>query len=368
MGALGEDGIRVTSPEVISRARVDVAELAEVEKAEAVELDRRLERLRRGHPRVPVVGRTAVIVDDGIATGATARAACQVARAHGATRIVLAVPIAPGGTEPATADVADEILCLETPSRLWSIGQRYEDFAPVSDAEVKELLDRAAAPRRPITPSPDAGVDIEVVIPATVELPGRLTVPSEASGLVVFAHGSGSSRHSARNRYVAGVLSRAGLGTLLFDLLTTGEERDRGNVFDIELLAGRLLDAMRWLRQQPTASHLRIGLFGASTGAGAALSAAAEPEADVAAVVSRGGRPDLAAARLSRVDAPTLLIVGGHDEDVLRLNRASASMMRREHRVAVVPGATHLFEERGTLGAAAELARDWFARHLHSPR
>jgi putative phosphoribosyl transferase len=369
MGALGEDGIRVTSSEVISRARVGIAELAAVEKAEALELDRRLERLRRGHPRVPVGGRTAVIVDDGIATGATARAACQVARAHGATRIVLAVPIAPRGTEPAMADVADEVLCLETPSHLWSIGQWYEDFAPVSDAEVTDLLDRAAAPGRLITIRPDAGVDIEVVIPAgTVELPGRLTVSREASGLVLFAHGSGSSRHSARNRYVAEVLSRAGLGTLLFDLLTTGEERDRGNVFDIELLAGRLVDAMRWLRQQPTASHLRIGLFGASTGAGAALWAAAAPEADVAAVVSRGGRPDLAAARLSRVDAPTLLIVGGNDEEVLRLNRAAASMMRCEHRVAVVPGATHLFEEPGTLGAAAELARDWFARHLRSPR
>ena len=153
MGALGEDGIRVTSPEVISRARVDVAELAAVEKAEAVELDRRLERLRRGHPRVPVVGRTAVIVDDGIATGATARAACQVARAHGASRIVLAVPIAPRGTEPAMADAADEVICLQTPSHLWSIGQWYEDFAPVSDAEVKDLLGRAAAQRRPITPS-----------------------------------------------------------------------------------------------------------------------------------------------------------------------------------------------------------------------
>jgi putative phosphoribosyl transferase len=185
---------------------------------------------------------------------------------------------------------------------------------------------------------------------------------------VVFAHGSGSSRHSPRNRHVATVLNRAGLGTLLFDLLTTDEEHDRANVFDIDLLAVRLLEVTRWLRTQPDLDGLRIGYFGASTGAAAALWAATEPDADVAAVVSRGGRPDLAAPRLAMVTAPTLLIVGGADDVVLDLNREAQAQLRRcESHLTVIPGATHLFEEPGTLQAAAEGARDWFTGHLVPP-
>lgn len=366
MGAIGEDGVRVVNPEVIRSARVDLGELAAVEKAETAELERRVARLRRGRSRLPVAGRIAVIVDDGMATGSTARAACQVARALGAARLVLAVPVAPWGTSRAMAEVADEVVCVETPVDLWSIGQWYEDFRQVSDNAVVDLLDRAAAAQHLTNPDPEP--DTDVIIPAgAVELPGRLVMPGGAAGLVAFVHGSGSSRHSPRNRYVANVLHETGLGTLLFDLLTPAEERDRGNVFDIELLASRLLDAIRWLGAQAATAYARIGLFGASTGAGAALWAAAEPGFDVAAVVSRGGRPDLAAPRLSRVIAPTLLIVGGYDQEVLRLNRAADSMLRCEHRVAVVPGATHLFEEPGTLRVAAELARDWFVAHLNPP-
>ena len=194
-------------------------------------------------------------------------------------------------------------------------------------------------------------------------------MPVDATGLVVFAHGSGSSRHSHRNRYVAEIVTKAGLGTLLFDLLTQGEEADRANVFDIGLLARRLIDATRWLRAQPGAAGLPVGYFGASTGAAAALWAAAEPGIAIAAVVSRGGRPDLAGSRLGYVRAPTLLIVGGRDDVVLGLNRDAQAGLRCENQLAVVPGATHLFEEPGTLAAAAGLARDWFAGHLaRSPR
>ncbi|HEX6500592.1 MAG TPA: dienelactone hydrolase family protein [Micromonosporaceae bacterium] len=196
-----------------------------------------------------------------------------------------------------------------------------------------------------------------------VRLPGHLTVPPDATGVVVFAHGSGSSRHSPRNRYVADVLASAGLGTLLFDLLTSEEEGDRRNVFDIGLLADRLTGATGWLRGRVDAS-VRVGLFGASTGAGAALWAAAEPGSDIAAVVSRGGRPDLAGDRLPSVAAPTLLIVGGDDVEVLELNRAALARLDCPADLAVVPGATHLFEEPGTLTRAAELARDWFTRYL----
>jgi putative phosphoribosyl transferase len=195
-------------------------------------------------------------------------------------------------------------------------------------------------------------------------LAGDLTVPEGASAVVIFAHGSGSSRRSARNRHVASVLNDAGLGTLLFDLLTKEEETDRGHVFDIGLLGGRLAEVTRWVRAQPRTAGMAIGYFGASTGAAAALWAAAEPGAGIAAVVSRGGRPDLAGARLSAVTAPTLLIVGGDDEDVLDLNRHARAALRCPSDLAVVPGATHLFEEPGTLDAAARLARDWFTRHL----
>jgi putative phosphoribosyl transferase len=209
----------------------------------------------------------------------------------------------------------------------------------------------------------------DIEIPADgVRLGGQLRPPGTARACVVFAHGSGSSRHSPRNTYVAGVLHAAGLGTLLFDLLTEHEARDRANVFDIPLLAGRLVAATEWLTSQLPPAGLPVGYFGASTGAAAALWAAAEPDSTVAAVVSRGGRPDLAHPRLAAVRAPTLLIVGGDDADVLELNRAAAEVMRCPHEVCVVPGATHLFEEPGTLEIAAVHARDWFLRYMDGNR
>jgi dienelactone hydrolase len=209
-----------------------------------------------------------------------------------------------------------------------------------------------------------------VDVPANhMQLEGDLSVPEGAGGIVVFAHGSGSSRRSPRNRRVAEALNQAGLATLLFDLLTAGEEqidlRTRALRFDIGLLSQRLVSAVDWLASQPRARDLRIGLFGASTGAGAALIAAAERPDDVHAVVSRGGRPDLAAASLPAVRAPTLLIVGGYDTPVIEMNREAAALLRRaEHRLDIVPGATHLFEEPGKLEEVSRLARDWFLRHL----
>jgi putative phosphoribosyl transferase len=199
------------------------------------------------------------------------------------------------------------------------------------------------------------------------ELEGTLTVPAEPAGIVAFAHGSGSSRHSPRNRAVAQVLQRAGLGTLLLDLLSPQEELDRRAVFDLELLAVRLLAATQWLRETYGDRVRAVGYFGASTGAGAALWAAAEPGSGVAAVVSRGGRPDLAGPRLASVAAPTLLIVGGADWQVVELNREAASRMHSIHRIEVVPGATHLFEEPGALDRVAALARGWFTQYLAPP-
>lgn len=217
-----------------------------------------------------------------------------------------------------------------------------------------------------MTRSPDgADAGEDVLIPAArAQLAGRFHVPVAGAPVVVFAHGSGSGRHSTRNRFVASVLQDAGLGTLLLDLLTDAEAEDRDAVFDIPLLAQRLTLAEAWVHQQPEGVSSPIGFFGASTGAGAALWAAAEPDARVGAVVSRGGRPDLAGDRLGRVRAPTLLIVGGQDPDVLTLNERAADHLRCEHRLEVVEGATHLFPEPGTLEQAARSARDWFVRHL----
>ncbi|MFZ0249409.1 MAG: phosphoribosyltransferase family protein [Acidimicrobiales bacterium] len=370
MGAIGEDGVRVLNDEVLAMAGVGEDEVAAVERRERAELDRRAMRFRKSHPRVPLAGRIAVVVDDGIATGATARAACEVARAHGASRVILAAPVAPQTSVDLLRDVADDLVFLATPDPFYAVGQFYVDFSQTSDEEVVELLERAASRMDgpPVAMSADPPVrDEDVIVQAqAVRLFGHLVIPEECSGLVIFAHGSGSSRHSPRNRSVAEALNVAGFGTLLFDLLTPDEEIDRAAVFDIELLAERLGMATRWLETQPEAKGLRIGYFGASTGAGAALWAASQPDSSIAAVVSRGGRPDLAGPKLHEVRAPTLLIVGGHDEIVLELNRQAQAQMRCECRLAVVPGATHLFEEPGALEEVSRLAGSWLLSHLAS--
>lgn len=202
----------------------------------------------------------------------------------------------------------------------------------------------------------------------SIALEGNLTIPTGAQGLALFAHGSGSSRHSPRNRFVASVLQTGGLATLLIDLLTADEEqvdqRTQELRFDIGLLVLRLVGATDWLTQQPDTRELRIGYFGASTGAGAALVAAAQRPEAVGAVVSRGGRPDLAGPALHHVRAPTLLIVGGYDAPVMRINEDALAQLRCEKRLAIVPRASHLFEESGTLEQVAHLAREWFSYHL----
>ena len=195
-------------------------------------------------------------------------------------------------------------------------------------------------------------------------LPTDVSVPERASGVIIFAHGSGSSRLSPRNRLVARQLNGAGFATILFDLLTEPEAEDRRNVFNIPLLAGRMSEAVAFARNEKNLSRLPVGLFGASTGAAAALMAAAEHGNDIDAVVSRGGRPDLALPVLHKVTAPTLLIVGGHDEPVIEMNRTALVALSCKKRLEIVPGATHLFEEPGTLDRVIKLTMEWFSRHL----
>ncbi|MFE1174860.1 phosphoribosyltransferase family protein [Streptomyces sp. NPDC058773] len=367
-GAIGEGGVRVISDDIVRRGRLEQADLASVEHAEAAELARQAERFRAGRPRLSLEGRTAIVVDDGIATGATAAAACQVVRAQGAARVVLAVPVAPPDAAERLRAATDEFVCLSTPFAFSAVGEWYQDFSQTPDDEVVSLLAQAADGPEPEASAPDPAaaadrdIEEEVAIDAAgVRLTGDLSVPAGAGAVVMFAHGSGSSRHSPRNRLVAAALNEAGLGTLLFDLLTPAEEAHRSNVFDIATLAERLRDATGWLRER---TAVPIGYFGASTGAAAALRAAAAPGADVGAVVSRGGRPDLAEPLLHAVRAPTLLIVGGNDTLVIDLNREAEAALRCETRLDIVPGATHLFEEHGALRQVADLARDWFVGHL----
>jgi putative phosphoribosyl transferase len=259
------------------------------------------------------------------------------------------------------------------PRSFGAVGAWYRDFGQTSEDEVVRLLDAARAHRRAAEAREDPGrhqehpaAAVELRIPCGgVVLEGTLVPPAPGHGVVVFAHGSGSSRRSPRNRHVAHVLDESGLGTLLFDLLTRAEEDDRRLVFDVELLADRLRTVTRWLREHGPGvdADTRIGYFGASTGAAAALIAAALGQ-DVHAVVSRGGRPDLADQHLAQVRAPTLLIVGSLDTQVLELNRSAQARLTCPSRLEVVPGASHLFEEHGTLAIAADLARRWFLEHL----
>jgi len=391
MGALGEDGIRVLNREVLRAARIDESDLAVVERREQKELARRAAAFRGGRERVPIDGRTAVVVDDGIATGSTASAACRVARAHGASKVVLAVPVAPPSSVATLQGVADEVVCLESPSVFFAVGQWYRDFAQTTDEEVAALLEKARrgdgatshevapGPNSPVhkpelsdslgvvgpTPLHQPGIDEEVTVTLGADrLAGRLVVPDVMVGFVLFAHGSGSSHRSPRNQLVSRALNEAGLGTFLVDLLTPAEAEDRSHVFDIPLLSRRLAAVDEWVREQPETSDVPIGLFGASTGAAAALRYAGHPDADIGAVVSRGGRPDLAEEWLARVRAPTLLVVGGDDEQVLQLNRRAEADLRCEVRLTVIPGATHLFAEPGALETVATLAREWFLEHL----
>jgi putative phosphoribosyl transferase len=370
MGAIGEDGVLIVNHGVILAAHVSEHELNEVESRERGELDRRLQRVRAVRSRESLVGRSAVLVDDGIATGATMRAAIRVARAHGAKEITVATPVAPPEVVQALRSEADRVVCLEQPDPFWAVGSWYRDFSAVSDDEVVDLITAAIVSPVPSmdskASSSAASLPVrEVLVPiGALLLVADLAVPDSPVGLVVFAHGSGSSRHSPRNRWVAEQLHHVGLATALVDLLTPQEARLRENVFHVDMLADRLAAATDAVKAQPEVAGLPIGYFGASTGAAAALHAAAQASSDVVAVVSRGGRPDLAGPHLAEVRAPTLLIVGSDDHVVVELNREAARSLRCEHKLLIVPGATHLFEEPGALERVAGAAAMWFGEHF----
>ncbi|GLW53476.1 phosphoribosyltransferase family protein [Kitasatospora phosalacinea] len=353
MGAVGEDGARVVNQQVVDAAGVPPEDFAAVEVRERAELARRAAAYRRGRVPVPLAGRTVLVVDDGVATGSSALAACRIVRARGAARVVLAVPVAPHDWAERLGGAADAYVAVHAPKGFRSVGEFYRDFRQTTDAEVLAALEPSRGPGS----SGCAGYEVPLAAG-----PAELAVPADPLGVVVFAHGSGSGRGSPRNRAVAERLHRAGLATVLFDLLTPGEAEQPRKVFDPGLLGGRLAAATRTVLRHHALAGLPYGWFGASTGAAAALWAAAEPDTAPAAIVSRGGRPDLAAARLSLVAAPTLLVVGGADGEVVELNRRAAAELRGPSALQVVPGAGHLFAEPGALAAVADLAAHWFVR------
>ena len=404
-GAVGEGGVAVVDRALARQLRISDDEVNQVIAAEAAEVERRLGEYRAGRPAPELAGRTAIVVDDGIATGSTVAAAIALLRDRGVARVVVAAPVGATDSVARLRQLADDVVVLSVPQDFRAVGLHYRDFAQLSDAQVQRLLAEvaAAAPLPPVAaatsysgvadtgaqsgadpgPGSDDGnaptdvtgaaatlglapmTDHEVLIPADgVTLPGFLHLPTAAPpGLVIFVHGSGSSRLSARNMTVARRLQQRGMATLLFDLLTPAEDAEpsRAPVFDIALLARRLAAVTEWVGSEQLPG-LPLGYFGASTGGGAALVAATQVMPPVAAVVSRGGRPDLAGDALPHVVSPTLLLVGGRDPQVLDLNRAAAARLRCYHELVVVPGAGHLFSEPGTLEQVCDLAADWFTR------
>jgi putative phosphoribosyl transferase len=363
IGAIAEGGAVYVRHESLPEVGLDDEGVAAIAEREAGEMARRVRVYRGGAPMPDLTGRAVIVVDDGVATGATAHAAARAARLRGATRVILAAPVIAAESVAELRRDFDDVVAVEFPSPFHAVGAWYERFEQVADDEVLLCLRRACHPqggtvRIPLDgrPSDNRALDAD------------LAVPPGARGLVLFVHGSGSTRRSPRNLLVAAALQRAGFATLLFDLLTpaeAAEDEATGRLrFDVPLLTSRVLAATRWAAREPRTCHMDIGYFGASTGAAAALGAAAENPGPVAAVVSRGGRPDLVpAGTLARVRVPVLLVVGARDEEVLTYNRSVLRHLPLAQ-LAVVRDATHLFEEPGALEEVARLAAGWFKGRL----
>jgi putative phosphoribosyl transferase len=354
VGAVAEEGGAVLDMRTAEMLGMSSEVLEERVREESERLREMASRLHAGRAAASLVGATVIVIDDGLATGMTMLAAVRALRARKAAKIVVAVPVGSHEAASVLRSEADQVICLTVPRRLYGVGMWYQDFRPVEENEVLALL---ADPYR-------GERDLWLALDGE-RVPASLIAPDAPRGLVVFAHGSGSSRLSARNRAVAGALRVAGFGSLLFDLLSERDGRSAQQVFDVDLLSHRLRDATGQLASEPTLDSLAVGYFGASTGAAAALCAAASLGGEIAAVVSRGGRPDLAQGRLADVTSPTLLVVGERDGEVLELNRAAAQRLRCAHELIVVDRAGHLFEEPGALQRVCELAVAWFDRHLH---
>jgi putative phosphoribosyl transferase len=355
-GALASSGAANINHRAIGSLGISPIALERALDKERLVLEQHERELRGGRPAKSVEGRTVIVVDDGIATGTTLHTAISALRARGARQVVVAVPVA---AEPALEVLrreAEEVICPSVAPPFFAIAQSYEDFSPVSAAFAGRLLEEHEKLRHAKAATSLVGHDIPIQV-GEVRIAGTLTVPERARGIVVFLHGSGSDRFSPRNAFVARALERAGFGTLLVDLLTAEEQAERHELCnDISFLGRRAVAIVDWLELHPQLSKLPLALFGSSSGAAAALIVASERPQRVLAVVSRGGRADLAEQALPSVRADTLFIVGEGDHAILELNRAAARRLRAPHRLEVISGATHLFAEPRSLEQVAELA------------
>lgn len=360
IGAIAETGASWMDPQAVGLSGIPVEKIERIMEKEKVEILRRVAQYRKNEPLPPLVGKTVILADDGLATGVTARVAARSIRSAGAKRIIIAVPVCSELAVESLRAEGHEVIAVKQSSKFRSASQFFSNFNQVSDLEVIALLEKAKAMQNKKTPRQG-----KVQIPLTNgrETVGLLNQPAKMKGLVIFAHGSGSGIASPRNRKVAAVLNQAGFGTLLIDLLTKEEAADRRQVFNIPLLAQRLVRATEWLKTQNLANELPFGYFGASTGAAAALVAAASLKQQISAVVSRGGRPDMALEHLPQVVAPTLLLVGGQDTSVIPLNEVAARHLPAA-KLRLIPAATHLFKEPGTLEQVCAETTQWFLKHL----
>lgn len=352
-GAVGEGGVRVLNDDVVSMEGLDDLVINRVANEQNAEIERRHVIYRNGRSPLDLSGKTAVVVDDGLATGATARAACMVAKRLGASKVILAVPVAPAGWEQGFMDVTDQRVSLFQSRDFGSVGYFYENFDPISDDTVKALL--AFSLHHQLDEEVAIGVSHHRAVRAHVRS------PLGARGVVVFAHGSGSGRKSPRNVVVADEMYESGFATVLADLLTEDDDNDR--TFDIDFLAERLSMVVDWVKRHPVLGRLPVALYGASTGAAAAVAVAANDH-DVRCVVSRGGRVDLAVKQVGDFSQSILLIVGSLDTVVLDLNRSFCEGLGERCTMQIVEGASHLFEEDGALKQVARQAIEYLTGHL----
>lgn len=356
VGAVSEDSKPVFNEELVQLLNIDRKSLNKMAEQKINDLKEQARKLRGKNVPQSVKDRVVIIVDDGIATGSTLNAAVQLIKQNKPQKIIIAVPVGANDTVQQLKTTVDDIICLEIPQNFMAVGIWYESFEQIPDEEVIRYLGEANYLKNQT--SEDVQIHAE-----NETLQGELTMVNEMRGLVIFAHGSGSSHLSPRNKLVARELNRAGFGTLLFDLLTDQEALDRQNVFNIDLLTKRLLIATDWIVDR--FRNVPIAFFGASTGAAAALIATSKTQHNIYAVVSRGGRPDLADEFLNKITTPVLLIVGENDNQVLQHNKRTQKKLRSA-KLVTIPNATHLFEEPGTLDEVVEYALDWFLIHLPS--
>lgn len=353
IGAVGESHSAVMDEHLVRAMHVPRRDIERLTQLCSDEVVRRTQTYRREHPQVPLAGRTVILIDDGLATGETARAALEIVRERNPRRIVVAAPVASRNAFDMLDELADRVVVLGIPEKFRYVAEYFDDFSEVSDADVQAILAEDRARNEPLAQTAEVAFRADGVM-----LPGTCHLPAHPKGLIIFAHASGSDHMNPRDIAIADHLNRRGFGTLRFDLVTRIEKGSKKGI-DIDVLARRMRAATTWARSW-SEKQLPIGFFGSSTGAAAALVAAAASPGTIAAIVCGDGSPALAEAALGNVSAPTLLIVGAQDTDVVAENRNAMNQLGCQTRLEVVPGAGHLFSEPGALDRVASLAGDWF--------